>query len=146
EAGLLPGDVIVMFNEVPVRAKLDREIPGFTKIVRDAGIGKAVPVKALRKGEPIELTVTLTERPKTSRDATEFEDDTFGLTVRELTTDVRLLLNMGNDVQGVIVRTIKSGSYAQLGGLRPGMVIMNFGGHPVSNIEEFETALNQVKE
>src|SRR5690606_10217028 len=42
EAGLLPGDVIVMFNEVPVRAKLDREIPGFTKIVRDAGIGKAV--------------------------------------------------------------------------------------------------------
>ncbi|GMV99522.1 MAG: serine protease [Candidatus Hydrogenedentota bacterium] len=145
-AGLQAGDVITTFNEIPVRAKLDREILAFTKVIRDAGIGKAVPVKLLREGAPMDVSVTLTERPKSSRDAVEFEDTVFGLTVRELTTDVRLMLNLSNDVQGVIIRRVESGSYGQLAGLRAGMIIMNFGGHPVTTIEEFEAALAKVTE
>lgn len=93
-AGLKLGDVIVSFNDVPVTAKLDREIVGFTKLVRDTGIGKPVPVKVLRDGKSLDLTLTLTPRPKSARDAGEFEDKIFGLTVREITTDVRILLNL----------------------------------------------------
>lgn len=144
-AGLRPGDVIISFNEVPLRVKQDREVVGFTKLVRDAGVGKPVPVKLLRDGQPVETTVTLTERPKSARDAGEFEDKVFGLTVREITTDLRVLLNLGSEVEGVIVRRVKSGSWAQLAEMVPGVIIMNFGGVPVKTIDDFKAAVEKMQ-
>lgn len=146
QAGLQPGDVIVNFNDTPITFKLDREVANFTKLVRDAGVGSQVPVKILREGQPVETAVTLVERPKSARDAGEFEDTVFGLTVREITTDLRLVLNLGSDVQGVIVRRVKSGSWAQLGEIRPGVIIMNFGGHPVATLDDFKEAVAKVAE
>ncbi len=144
-AGLQMGDVITRFDGVPVKAKQDREVLGFTKLVRDVGAGKTVPVTVLRDGEPVELTVTLAERPKSARDAGEFEDEVFGLTVREITTDVRILLNLSEDVQGVIVRRVKSGSWASLAEIIPGTIILNFGGHPVTNLDDYKAAVEKLK-
>jgi serine protease Do len=145
-AGFERGDVIVDFNGTPIKAQLNRDVIGFTKLVRDTGVGEEVTVKALRDGEPVEITVTLGERPKSSQEAGEFVDTTFGLTVREITTDLRIVLNLPDDVQGVIVRRVKSGSWAQLAGMRTGVIIMGFGDHPTRNLEEFEQALADVIE
>jgi serine protease Do len=145
-AGIKAGDVIVNFNSVPVTFKLDREVANFTKLVRDAGVGAQVPVKVLRDGQPVDTAVTLVERPKSARDAGEFEDKVFGLTVREITTDLRVLLNLGADVEGVIVRRVKSGSWAQLGEMVPGVIIMNFGGQPVKSLDDFKAAAAKVQE
>jgi serine protease Do len=143
-AGLERGDVITAFNGVPVKAKQDREVLAFTKLVREAGVGTEVALKLIRDGEPMELTLRLAERPKSARDAGEHEDTVFGLTVREITTDVRILLNLPDDVQGVIVRRVKSGSWADLAGFRPGVIIMNFGDHPVRDLGEFVEAVEKV--
>ncbi|MCC6794382.1 MAG: PDZ domain-containing protein [Candidatus Hydrogenedentes bacterium] len=144
-AGIQPGDVIVNFNDTPLKLKLDREVANFTKLVRDAGVGKQVPVKILRAGQPVDTSVTLVERPKSARDAGEFEDKTFGLTVREITTDLRVLLNLAPDVEGVIVRRVKSGSWAQLGEMQPGVIIMNFGGQPVKSLDDFKAAVAKIE-
>ena len=146
QAGLRRGDVIVSFNEVPVRARQDREVLGFTKLVREAPVGEAIPVRVLRDGQPVELTLTLIERPRTARDAEEHEDETFGLTVQEITTDMRIALNLPQDVQGVIVRRVRSGSWAQLAQIGPGVIIMSFGERPVTNLDDFREAVEQVKE
>ena len=69
----------------------------------------------------------------------------FGLTVRELTTDVRMALNLSEDVQGVIVRRVKSGSAAAIGGIRPGFVILALGGRPSPNLQAFTTAIDAEK-
>ncbi|MDZ4861203.1 MAG: PDZ domain-containing protein [Candidatus Hydrogenedentes bacterium] len=145
-AGIKTGDIITSFNSVPVTVKQDREVLGFTKLVRDAGIGAAVPVKMLRDGVPMDTAVTLTERPKSARDAGEFEDKVFGLTVREITTDLRVVLNLGADVEGVIVRRVKSGSWAQLAEVVPGVIIMNFGGQPVKTLDDFKAAVEKVQQ
>lgn len=50
EAGLQTGDIITEFNGTPIRAKLDREVLGFTQLVREAGAGKQVSIKFLRAG------------------------------------------------------------------------------------------------
>lgn len=142
-AGLKMGDIITRFNDVPVKAKLDREVLAFTKLVREAGAGATVPLRVLREGESLDLNVTLTERPKSARDAGEFEDTVFGLTVRELTTDVRILLNLPADVQGVIVRSVKSGSWADLAELGPGVIILNFGGQPIASLDDFKAAVEK---
>ena len=39
-----------------VAAKQDRDVLGFTKLVREAGPGQETPVRILRDGEPVDLT------------------------------------------------------------------------------------------
>lgn len=144
EAGLQAGDVITEFNGTPMRAKLDREVLGFTQLVREAGAGKQVAMKFLRAGQPMEIQVKLGTRPRSAQEAGEYEDPFFGLTVREITTDVRIALNLPENTQGVIVRRVKSGSAAQLGKMRPGVVILRVGDFPVTTVDEFQAAVEKV--
>ncbi len=144
-AGFQRGDVITEFNGTPVRARQDQEVLGFTKLVREAGVGKEVEVDIYRDGKPMTIALTLAGRPKTANDAGEYESETFGITVRELTQDVRILMNLSEDTRGVIVGRVKQGSWAFLGGMRPGVIIMDFGGRPVTTLEEFKAAAAQVE-
>jgi len=145
-AGLRPGDIILHFDGTPIAAKLDRDVLSFTKLVRDAGPNKEVSIRLLRDGKPEEMRVTLGTRPRTSSEADEYEDPVLGLTVRELTTDVRIALNLSEDVQGVIVRRVKSGGAAQIAKMRPGVIVMGLGDHPVTSIGDFKEAVKRVAE
>ena len=145
QAGLRSGDIIVAFNDTPIRAKLDREVLGFTQLVREAGAGSQVSLELMRDGERLKKEFVLGVRPTTAQDAAEFEDDLFGLTVRELTTDVRIALNLSEDVEGVIVRRIRSGSVAQLARMRPGVIIISIGNFPTPTLQDFQTALDRIE-
>jgi len=143
-AGLQRGDVIIEFNGTPVRARQNREMLAFSKMVRDTGPGKTASITLLRDRQPVQVQVTLAERPKAARDAEEFEDTLFGLTVREITTDLRMRINLAEEVQGVIVSRVRNGSWAQIAGVRPGVIIMSVGGIPVANLTEYEDALEKI--
>ena len=145
-AGLQPGDVITSFNDVPIHAKLDREVLGFTKLIRDAGAGKTVTLKWLRGGKPMEGQVLLVARPKSSRDAGQYKDEVFGLTVREITQDLRIMSNLPEDVRGVIVWAVKSGSVAEIAGMRRGLIIMSLGDYQVTSIDDFKVAIDKLSE
>jgi serine protease Do len=144
EAKIERGDVIVQFGDQPVRSKHDRDVFAFTRMIREAGVGTKVPIKVLRNRQPMDITVTLAPQPVTSGRASEYEDKIFGLTVREITQDVRILLNLPIDVQGVIVRRVESGSWAALGNMRPGVIVLSFGGHTVTNLHDYEQAATAV--
>lgn len=146
KAGFLIGDIITSFADVPIRAKQNREVLQFTKVVREAGVGTPVKVKLLRSGTPMEIDVTLMERPKTSSQAEEYMDETFGIGIREITTDLRIRANLASDVQGVLVYRVRSGSWAAMADIRPGMIIMNFGDYPITNLAEFKEAVAKIQE
>ncbi|PCJ52533.1 MAG: hypothetical protein COA73_16175 [Candidatus Hydrogenedentota bacterium] len=92
----------------------------------------------------MEIRLTLTKRPKAGRDANEYEDEIFGVTVREMTTDLRIALNLAEDVQGVIIRRVKSGSPANLARLRPNFIIMSLGGYPVDSLDSFKKVVERL--
>jgi len=140
-AGLRTGDIITSFAGTPIRAKLDRDVLGFTKLVRDTGAGQPAEVNILRDGKAETLTVQLGVRPPTEQDAAEHEDKLLGITIRELTTDLRIRLNLSEDVKGVIVRRVESGSAAQVGKMMPGAIIMAFGDTPITSIEDYKKAV-----
>lgn len=146
EAGLLMGDVIFSFNDTPIDAKHDRDVSAFTKLVRETPMGQEIPLQLYRDGEVVDLALVLTERPKSARDAEEYEDDVFGLTVRELTADVRILLNLPDNLQGVLIRKVKSGSAAQLAGIPPNALLLALNNVPVTSIDEYTDAVEQLSE
>jgi serine protease Do len=144
EAGLRPGDIVTRFAGKPIRARQDRDVLGFTKLVRDTGPGKTVEIEFLRDKVPNTLQVTLGVRPRTAEDAAQYEDKVFGLTVRDLTTDVRIAMNLGEELQGVIVRRVKSGSPAQIAKVMPGVIILAIGDMPVRSVEDYRAALERL--
>ncbi len=144
--GVQPGDVIVRFDGTPIRAKQDSDVMGFTRLVRDTGPGKEVPLRVLRGGETLDLRVTLGTRPRMAQEADEYEEPHFGLTVREITTDLRIALNLSEDVRGVLVRRVESGSVAKMARIAPGVIIMAVGEYPVASVAAFREAIQKVAE
>ena len=146
KAGLRPGDVIAGFDGSPIRAKQDRDVRGFTKLVREHGPGKPVAMDVLRKGKAVRVELTLGARPRTFGDAAEFEDELFGLTVREITTDIRIQMNLQEDVRGVIVSRVRPGGPAHLAKIAPHVIVMALGDHRVGGIDEYKKAAEQLAE
>jgi S1-C subfamily serine protease len=146
QAGLRMGDLLKDFNGKSITAKLDQEVAKFTRMIRESPLDTPLPFTMIRDGETTEATITLTVRPKSRRDANEYEDERLGLTVREVTLDVRITLNLAEDVEGVIVRRVQSGSAANQAQLRPGMVILRVGGEAIANLEEFEAISHRLAE
>ena len=146
KAGMQPGDVIKTFDGKPLKATQDPDVLAFTKLVRDTGIGKTVTVDLLRGGKPLTVEVTLGLLPRSAQEAAEFEDAVLGLSVREITRDVRIALNIAEDVQGVIVRKVKPGSAAQIGKMRAGVIILALGDFPVASIADFQQAMDKLRE
>ncbi|MFP6597835.1 MAG: PDZ domain-containing protein, partial [Candidatus Hydrogenedentota bacterium] len=144
KAGFKSGDIITQFNEEIVTAKQDQDVVSFTKMVRESPLNEPLPIQFYRGGKPMELKLTLTTRPTAGRDADEYKDEIFGITARELTTDVRISLNLGDEAQGVIIRAIKSGSPASLARLRRNYVIQAIGEIPVRNLDEFQKVIAQL--
>ncbi len=145
KAGVQAGDVIKAFDGKPQKFTQDRDVLAFTKLVRDTGTGKTVTMDLLRGGKPLAVQVTLANLPRSAQEAAEFEDAVLGLSVREITRDVRIALNIGEDVRGVIVRKVKSGGVAQIGKMRPGVIILALGDYPVASVADFQQAMTKLR-
>jgi len=145
-AGLTSGDIIRAFDGQPIRATLDKDVLSFTQMVREKKINDAVDLVIWRTGETQTLSVTLGARPRSSQDADEYTDETLGLVVREMTRDLRILLNLGDEVQGVIVRRVVSGSPAQIARMQPGVIILSISDMAVANLADFEKSMDLIRE
>lgn len=146
ECGLKIGDIITSFNGVPIKAKYESDVTSFTKLVREAGVGNIVKIEILRDKKPMTLTALLQTRPRKSSEAEEFEWETVGVTVREITPDMRIALSIDESIQGVLVYRVKSGSPAQISRIARGFIIQAIGDIPVRSIDEFKNVVKMVEE
>ena len=145
-AGVKRGDVIKVFDGKPVTFKEDGEMRGFTRLVRESGIGKNVPVTVMRDGQEVQLSVLLEETPKTTAEAEKHEDKEFGLTVREITADFIIVSDLDPDVKGVVVDRVERAGWASLGGLIPGDIVKEIDGKQVTALDEFKEILADIKD
>ncbi len=146
ECGLRVGDVIKNFNGTPIKAKYESDVTSFTKLVREAGVGSTVKIEIIRNKEPMTLTALLGTRPRKSSEAEEFDWESVGITVREITPDMRIALSIDESVQGVLVYRVKSGSSAQIGRISRGFIIQAIGDFPIRSINEFKTIVKMLED
>ncbi len=146
ECGLKAGDIITNFNGIPIKFKYESDTTSFTKLVREAGVGNQVKIEVLRNKQPLTLTTVLASRPRRLYEAEEFEWESVGITVREITPDIRIALSIDESVQGVLIYRVKSGSPAQLSRLGRGFIIQSIGDSPVQSIGEFKEMVKIIEE
>jgi len=143
--GLMPGDIITGFAGEPVRINQDSQLPDFRRRVERMGVGEQVPLEVYRGGQRREISITLRDAPKTASLAEDYEDEEFGMTVREITIDVQQALNLDPGSEGVVVERTEEAGWADVSGLFPQDLIVSINGKKVRTVAEFRTSLAGIK-
>lgn len=107
----------------------------------ELGFGKKFTAEVYRDGKLETMPFTITESPAHYDSAKRYKSDALGLTIRDITYEVRRYFQMENDAPGVIISKIEPGGKASVGGLKPYEVITHVGDIPVANAAEFEKAI-----
>ncbi len=137
KAGLQQGDVILECNKKPIKSA-----QSFRNEVAFSSPGNAVTLKVNRKGKIIHLPVTLGTAVDDEM-ATGALMKRLGLSIENLTADIAKQLGYTQRDEGVVITKVQPGSRASLAGLRTGFLIQAVNHRRVTNITEFNDALNQ---
>jgi serine protease Do len=110
--------------------------------------GTAIELGILRDGKPQTLHLTVGEFHKdSSEEASSGEQGSeqrgrLGLTVANLTPDLRQQFNVPDQVKGAVIQSVRPGSPAEDAGLAPGAVILGVDRHPVGDADSFVSQLH----
>ena len=152
EAGIQPGDVILSFDGKPITEM--RDLP---RLVADSNIDKQVDVVVIRKGKEMTLKVKvgrLTEAAEKAEDkaspdqaepAKPVVTELLGLTLSELTADLRGQFSIAPEVKGVVITQIASGSAAAEKGITVGEVVVEVSQEPVALPEDVTKRVEALK-
>jgi serine protease Do len=145
-AGLAVGDVVVGLDGEPLAPRGVEDSGLLARRVRRLPIGGEAALTVLRDGSQRVVRVTL-ERTRLGPDeAARHRDPDFELQAREVTFFDRDDHRWDDEVAGVLVEQIEPAGWAGLGGVRPGDLILRFGGRPVADLPSFESALEAAVE
>ncbi len=147
KAGVRPGDTIVRVDNVPV--KDTRDLIGY---VSSKTPGSKVQLTVVRDGKETTLTATLAERKDEASEEGDSEknasDDSpgkIGITVQELTPQLRQMQRVKAGIDGLIVVRVKEVSPAADAQIQEGDVITQVNGEKVTTAEEFGRIVARAK-
>ncbi len=156
EAGLQDGDVVVEFNGKAVNSM--RELP---RLVADTPPGETAGIVVMRDGERVTLQIEVglledatTEIAAATTGGEEGEDEAspsddaaqmLGLTLGEITEDLRREFSIDASVEGVLVEEVAEGSQAEEKGVKKGEVIVQVSRRDVAAPEEVIARIEELK-
>jgi len=112
-----------------------------TRKLTDMGFGKKFTATFFADGKEIKKKFTVVPSPTHYHTAAKFKSKKVGLTVREMTYEVRRYFLKTAKDPGVIVSAVEPGSKAGVGGVRPFEIITHVNDQPVSGVKEFEKSI-----
>ena len=141
EAGLRPGDIVTRFGERAVEAEKEEDLGIFQRVVARVTPGTVVEIGFLREGEAGDARLEIGEQPKLEGDELETE---YGFHVQEITSHLARAHRL-DSTEGAFVTFVADGSPAREAGLRMGDVVVQVEDLPVSGLDDFRAALEQVE-
>ncbi|HMD15392.1 MAG TPA: Do family serine endopeptidase [Terriglobales bacterium] len=142
KAGLQTGDVVIELDGKPVA-----DAGQLQMTVGQKRPGETIHLQVVRDGKPMNVAVTLEALGGDKGIETagnEHGKGRWGLSLADLTADVRNELQAQASVHGAIVEDVKPGSPADNAGLQRGDVIMEVDRHPVKSAADVAQALLSV--
>jgi serine protease Do len=140
KAGIQAGDVLTRFDGKSIETSSTLPV-----LVSLTDSGKSVNVELWRNGRTQSVSVKLESHSgkEASGSGAERESGGFGLSLRPFSPGLRQELGV-DATSGVLIAEVAPGSPAARAGLRPGDVVTELSGKPVSDPAEMVTALHQL--
>lgn len=109
----------------------------FNRLLTDIGFGTEYTAEFIHEGQEFFKKFAVVESPAHFDSASKHKSESLGITVRNLTFEVRHYLQKEKDDPGVIISKIETGSKAAVAGIKPYEHITHVNGKSVMNVEEF---------
>lgn len=114
------------------------------RALTDVGFGTPFTADLLRDGKTMTVDFKVAQGPAHYDSAARFKSaDAVGLSVRDLTYEVRRYFQVKPEEPGVIIAKVERGSRAAVAGLKPYEIIRSINDQPIKNVQDFEEALKQ---
>jgi Do/DeqQ family serine protease len=144
-AGIKNGDVIRKLNGQTVEGSEQ-----LTAMVTNVNPGTEVKLDILRDGQPMTIRLVLGERPANlgvtaGIGKAPSEGALRGITVQNLTPDLRDQLGLPPNVRGVVISSLDPDSPAAQAGIQPGDVIESINRHSVNSVADFNRLAAEAK-
>jgi serine protease Do len=148
KAGLKAGDIITQIDGRSVKDGDD-----LVNEIASRRPGSTIRLGYMRDGKQADTTVTIGDRDKVFADAgiqqAEANPDDkgnagevkLGIVVRDVTPAIAAKIK----VPGVAIQSVRSGSFADLQGLEPGLVITRINRKPTGTKEQFDAVVSAIK-
>ena len=146
-AGIQHGDVIVEIDGRQIRSNRD-----LIDYISYLPVGSEVKISLLRNGQRQTVTARTAERPletasndSTSPDSAEPARNKLGMSVQDITPQVRQMYGIDDALRGVVVTGVKAVSAAADANISEGDVISEVQGTRINNSSDFSTAVNRLR-
>jgi serine protease Do len=144
KAGLQVGDVITAIDGQKVNDSGELQM-----IVEQKTPGTKIELTVLRNGKSMSVPVTLEELGAHAGESGAATSEghgkmRWGLSLGNLSSDVRQQLQVPSDVHGAVVEEVQPGSSADNAGLQQGDIILEVNRHKVQNASDVQQALSNV--
>jgi hypothetical protein len=157
--GIKPGDILLSISLKGLAEEIDLAAPPgrgegrrsdnqgrlwrptvnyLTLLLTQIGPGREARLRLLQGNKENTLDFTVEKAPDDFDNADQFQETSIGLTVRELTYEVRKVLRLPADAPGVVVSQVESGSRAAVAQISPYEIISSVNGQPPASLSEFE--------
>ena len=148
KAGVKNGDVVIDVDGRPIRNTRD-----LIDYISYLPIGTTVKLGIIRNGERMTLTAKTEERPPDGEAAEEEEEpavvepvrNKLGMSVQNLSAEVRRQYGIPENVNGVLVTSVKNVSAAGEANFAEGDVISEVQGQQIANLEQFRAAVDKLR-
>jgi serine protease Do len=142
-AGLKEGDVVTAVNGQQVQSAGDLQVA-----VSEVAPGTKIQLEVQRNGHADKVDLTVGEYHHDDEVAASASDESghprLGISIADITPDIRQQLNLPSDVQGVAVAQVQPASPAEDAGLSGGNVILELNRQPVKSAEQFRNEVKQL--
>jgi serine protease Do len=148
KAGLKSGDIITTIDGRSIKDGDD-----LVNEIASRRPGSTIRLGYMRDGKLSDTTVTIGDRDKVFADLGNQEAESnsdekgdvgetkLGIVVHEATAATTAKIH----TPGVVIQSVRSGSFADLQGLEPGLVITRINKHPTGTKEEFDAVVGKLK-
>ncbi len=118
----------------------------FTKVVTSIGFGKKYTAEFSLDGKLFKKDFVVEEGPAHYGSAKRHKSESLGITVRDLTYEVRRYFQKLPDDPGVIVSKVEPGEKAAVSGIKPFEIVTRINDQPVLNVADFERLITDQTE
>jgi serine protease Do len=143
-AGLVPGDFIVAVDGEKLSASDSEFEDELATLIRQYDVGKKVELTVVSSKGQVKVPVELARSPRLKREMKKYRNEDFEFTAREVSFFDRVEEQWSGDQLGVLVEDVRSGSWAELGSLTAGDLILEVNGQPTENVDALRRQMERI--
>ena len=144
KAGLKPGDFIIALDGEKLTASAPEHEDELATLVRQYDVGKSVGLTVLRDKVEQKIVVELARSPRLQREMKKYRNDDFEFTVRDIGFFDTAAEQWSGDQRGVLVEDVKPGSWAELGSLGTGDLLLEVAGQTIGSVDDLRRVMESI--